>query len=257
MLANYHTHTTRCRQDSGEDRLYVEKAIEGGLRVLGFSDHCPWIYGNGYVSGTRMLPSQLDDYFTSLQKLQREYADDITIYIGFESEYIPELIDAQTQLLRDYPVDYMLLGQHFTGVEPNTYYTGFETTDEERLVRYVDTCMEGICTGKYACTAHPDLMNFVGEPEIFDKHYRRLCHFLKEQNIPLEINMLGNLQHRHYPNDRFWRIAQEVGNTAIIGCDAHDPMLLCNAAEWQACRNFAAHYGLTLIDYLPNLGIRK
>lgn len=41
MLANYHTHTFRCRHALGEDREYIEHAIDGGLKVLGFSDHCP------------------------------------------------------------------------------------------------------------------------------------------------------------------------------------------------------------------------
>ena len=49
---NYHTHTTRCKHASGEDREYVEKAIESGLKILGFSDHCPWVFEDGYVSGS-------------------------------------------------------------------------------------------------------------------------------------------------------------------------------------------------------------
>ncbi len=44
MLANYHTHTERCYHASGEDKEYVEAAIKAGLKVLGFSDHCPWIF---------------------------------------------------------------------------------------------------------------------------------------------------------------------------------------------------------------------
>ncbi|MBR1458649.1 MAG: histidinol phosphate phosphatase, partial [Oscillospiraceae bacterium] len=60
MLANYHTHTSRCKHASGEDRQYVENAIRNGMQVLGFSDHCPWVYPDGFVSGTRMMPSELD-----------------------------------------------------------------------------------------------------------------------------------------------------------------------------------------------------
>jgi len=87
MLANYHTHTYRCNHARGEDREYVEHAIRHGMKVLGFSDHCPWVYKNGYVSPTRMAPSELDGYFTNLTDLKREYASDIKIYIGFEAEH--------------------------------------------------------------------------------------------------------------------------------------------------------------------------
>ena len=41
--ANYHTHTTRCKHANGTEREYIEKAIEAGYQVLGFSDHSPYI----------------------------------------------------------------------------------------------------------------------------------------------------------------------------------------------------------------------
>ena len=33
MLANYHTHTKRCQHAGGEDREYVEAAIQAGDRI--------------------------------------------------------------------------------------------------------------------------------------------------------------------------------------------------------------------------------
>lgn len=36
MIANYHTHTWRCRHADGTEREYVERTIEGGLKILGF-----------------------------------------------------------------------------------------------------------------------------------------------------------------------------------------------------------------------------
>lgn len=256
MLANYHTHTSRCQHASGEDREYVEAAIKHGMKVLGMSDHCPWIYDDGFVSGTRMLPSQLDDYFYSMENLRQEYKDDITIYIGFEAEYIPELMEAQDRLLAGYPVDYMILGQHFIEREPNTPYTGFPTDSEETLRRYVDSLITGVETKGYSYVAHPDLINFTGAEEIYRKHMGRLCIFLKERNMPVEINMLGLLQGRHYPSDKFFRIAAETGCTAIIGCDAHFPESLADTENMEKCRVYAERFGLKLVDFLPDLGVK-
>ena len=45
---------SRCGHARGTDREFVESAISGGLEVLGFADHCPWVFGDGYVSGIRM-----------------------------------------------------------------------------------------------------------------------------------------------------------------------------------------------------------
>ncbi len=253
MLANYHTHTKRCNHASGEDREYVEHAISHGMKVLGFSDHCPWIFPDGYISGTRMRPDELDDYFSSLLSLKKEYEKDITIYIGFEAEYIPELMEDQNKLLSCYPVDYMILGQHFNEKEPDSPYTGFPTDNEEDLKKYVDLIIEGMDTGKYIYTAHPDLLNYTGSDEIYTKHFTRLCKYLKSKNVPVEINLLGVREGRHYPSDKFLRIAQSIGNTAIIGCDAHFPEVLSDPVQMERCISLAEKYELELVDYLPGL----
>ncbi len=256
MLANYHTHTFRCQHAGGEDREYVECAIKHGMKVLGMSDHCPWVYGDGYVSGIRMTPDQVDDYFYSFERLRREYADDITIYIGFEAEYVPELMEEQNKLLADYPVDYMILGQHFIGKESDGVYTGASDSSEERLRRYVDLIIAGVEEKGYSYVAHPDLINFSGAEEIYKVHMGRLCLFLKERGIPVEINMLGLIDGRNYPSERFLRIAGDIGNTAIIGCDAHSPESLIDTMHMDMCREYAKRCGLELVDYLPGLGVK-
>lgn len=255
MLANYHTHTKRCMHAVGEDREYVEYAIKGGIKVLGFSDHCPWVFDDGYVSQTRMPPSQLDGYVKSVLDLKNEYKNDIKIYLGFESEYIPELMESQNKLLEGYPIDYMIMGEHYIESESTSPYLGIRTADEERLRRYVDTVIEGMETGKYKYVAHPDLVDYVGDDEIYKKHYRRLCEYLKSKNIPLEINLLGLSESRHYPSDRFFEIAKSVGNSAIIACDAHFPQSLSSQKEKDACVRFAQKYGLELVDFIEGLGI--
>jgi histidinol-phosphatase (PHP family) len=56
MIANYHTHTPRCRHAKGSEREYVESAIKAGLQVLGYADHSPQIFPAGYDSTFRMYP---------------------------------------------------------------------------------------------------------------------------------------------------------------------------------------------------------
>ena len=48
ILANYHTHTTRCNHAMGTEREYIETAISEGFEILGFSDHTPQPYPAGY-----------------------------------------------------------------------------------------------------------------------------------------------------------------------------------------------------------------
>ncbi len=248
MLANYHTHTTRCHHAQGTDREYVEAAIQAGLRILGFADHCPWVFPDGHVSGMRLTPGETDEYFSSLEALKKEYAKDIKIYIGFEAEYCPEIMEAQDKLLADYPLDYMILGQHFLGVENHSEYTGWKTTDEGMLSRYVDTVLEAAGTGRYLYIAHPDLIHYVGEAEIYEKHMRRLCEGLKTAKVPVELNMLGLSEGRHYPNRNFLALAGIVGNEVVIGMDAHAPEHLLNKEGLKNARNLCKEYNLNLID---------
>ena len=249
MLANYHTHTKRCHHASGEDREYVEAAIQAGLKILGFADHCPWIYPKEeFVSGIRMAPWEVDGYVQSLENLKKEYAKDIKIYIGFETEHCQDMIPAQDKFLKDYPVDYMICGQHFLTAEYESFYTGRPHGDEDFLERYVDTAIEGMKSGRYLYLAHPDLINFTGEEELYRKHMKRLCEVLKELDVPLEINVLGLSEGRRYPSKRFLELAKETGNKAIIGMDAHTPEQLLNTKAVEKAKALCAEFGLPIID---------
>ncbi len=58
LKANYHTHTYRCQHAYGSEREYIEAAIRMGIAELGFSDHVPCPFKDGYVSGIRMTMEQ-------------------------------------------------------------------------------------------------------------------------------------------------------------------------------------------------------
>ena len=88
MIANYHTHTWRCRHADGTEREYVENAIAAGLKILGFSDHTPQVYPNGFVCPVKMLPEELEGYVDTILDLKREYKADIDILLGLEAEYL-------------------------------------------------------------------------------------------------------------------------------------------------------------------------
>ena len=75
---NFHTHTTRCRHATGTEREYVEKAIEAGYQILGFSDHSPYLFEEGHVSPYRMKLEELEGYIKTVENLKQEYKKDIS-----------------------------------------------------------------------------------------------------------------------------------------------------------------------------------
>ena len=76
MIANYHTHTWRCRHADGTEREYVERTIEGGLKILGFSDHSPYPFPDGYDSGMRMRLDQVTRILKSISDSKQSISRD-------------------------------------------------------------------------------------------------------------------------------------------------------------------------------------
>lgn len=254
ITANFHTHTPRCHHARGSEREYIEYAIANGFTTLGFSDHVPQPFRDGYRSTIRMGMEELDHYVDTLRTLQREYADRIRILIGFEVEYYPDLFETLLEQLRSRSVDYLILGQHHAPEEPTGFYSGEPTREEKRLKMYVDQVIAGLQTGVFSYLAHPDLIYYTGDDETYCRHMRRLCQCAGKLDIPLEINMLGMHVHRHYPCDRFFRLAVEEGCRFIIGCDAHDPDAIRQPEQEPGFMEFLER---NHIQYSQNLELRK
>ena len=245
MYANYHTHTVRCHHAVGTEREYIENAISAGIKILGFSDHCPQFFDNGYVSGMRMLPQEAEGYIKCIRRLGEEYKNDIKIYAGFEAEYFRDNFERFKQLCIDIGADYLILGQHFLGRENGGVYPGVPQSSGKLLAEYADTVLEAISTGCFSYIAHPDLFLFTGSDDIYETQMTRLCRGAKALGIPLEVNMLGLFDHRHYPSERFFSIAAAEGCDTVIGCDAHNPQSLSDTSAQNAALEFARSFGLT------------
>ena len=245
LTANYHTHTWRCNHAEGTEREYVEQAVARKLQVLGFSDHSPQVFDPGYTSGFRMRPDQLEDYVTTLRSLREEYAGRIEILIGLEAEYYPRFFGRLLELIRPFGLDYLILGQHFIGNEcEGLPHCSHPTEDEGMLERYVKQTIEGMETGVFSCFAHPDVLNYTGDRRIYRKWYEKLCVRAKELNVPLEMNVLGYVTDRHYPNATFFQIAREVGNEVIPGCDAHSVSRVADPEETDRSFRFLQECGI-------------
>ena len=248
MKSNFHTHTYRCNHALGTDREYVEAAVARGLEVLGFSDHSPYIFPEGYYSNFRMRPEQTPEYVSSLSALRDEFADRIKIYIGYEMEYYPLFFDKTIEHVKSVGCDFIMLGQHFPGNEIGRQPCAWPTDSKAVLTEYVDQVIEGMKTGKFFCVVHPDVICFNGDTDFYRENMRRLCKEAKRLRVPLEINLLGMRGNRHYPNEEFWRVASDVGVKVILGCDAHRPCDLAVPENIEQGLRFADKFNLDLTE---------
>ena len=258
MIANYHTHTYRCGHASmEEERKYVEAAIRAGFCELGFADHCPMPLpidadpaDCARFMGIRMKMDETEDYVSKLLALREEYKNDIRIHVGFEVEYIPEVFETLLGFISQFPTDYIILGQHFNSITADKLvYFGAETRSKTVLKNYADMVCEAIKTGKFTYVAHPDLCNFHGVLEVYEREMVRIIETAKEHGIPLEVNLLGLNSMRHYPNNVFWSLASDIGCDVVLGSDAHESEgMLPERALYHAQKLIQNNKGLRLLD---------
>ena len=213
MRYNLHTHTHRCRHAQGSDRDYVEAAIAAGIKTLGFSDHCPQFFPGGYYSTFRMFPEEAAEYAESVRSLAREYAADIRILLGFETEYYPELFPELRRLVRQLGCDYLILGQHFIKNEYD--YPFFRASEPPRadIDRYLSQVLEGLRTGSFTYIAHPDILGFRGGDEVFYRErMKTFCATLREMDIPIleESEKTFGADSRQAAEDRSVLLADEL-----------------------------------------------
>lgn len=246
MYANYHTHTYRCNHAEGIPREYVEQAIKNGLKVLGFSDHNPCPFTNGHKSDFRMKLKETKEYVSEILELKEKYKDKIDIYIGYEMEYYPKEFKNTMQFLTQYHCDYLLLGQHFLRNEYDGSYVAGDCTEED-LIDYVNQVIEGLKTGVFSYLTHPDVIYYRKNAAVYQREMTRLCMAAKELNIPLEFNLLGFREGRPYPYKNFWKIAAEVGNAVVVGCDAHRTIDVAEPVLYQKALDYLAECGITPI----------
>ena len=82
IKTNWHTHTARCGHAYGTDEEYVQAAIRGGLKTLGFSDHAA--YTTPYPP-ERMAIEQVPEYIASIRSLKEKY--NLTVYNSVDDKY--------------------------------------------------------------------------------------------------------------------------------------------------------------------------
>ena len=251
MIANFHTHTPRCNHAVGSEDAYIRCALEAGLQTLGFSDHSPYPFPKGYYSSFRMKPEELPEYVETVLRLRKAYAGQLEIPLGLEVEYYPKFFPELVRMLKDHGIEYMLLGQHFMGNEMEGWGSIGPTADKSKYTLYCDQTIEAMQTGLFTYFAHPDLVNFVGDEKFYRAESRRLCRAAKECGMPLEVNLLGIREGRHYPNIHVWEVAAEENCPVIFGVDAHQPQTLRNTQALQTAQYLITKLGLQVLDTIP------
>lgn len=128
--------------------MYVEKAIEDGLQIIGFSEHIQYKADNGKYG--RIDFEEFQYYFSDIRALKKAYVDRIKIFCGFEAAYVPEAMDDLLKLSEDN--DFILLGQHQSGLSEKEYCL---KCDDNDVLQYATDIEAGLETKLYTAVAQP------------------------------------------------------------------------------------------------------
>ena len=229
IKTNWHTHTARCGHAYGTDEEYVQAAIRGGLKTLGFSDHAA--YTTPYPP-ERMDIEQVPEYIASIRSLKEKYKNQISIHLGMEVEYYPSQWETLSYYRRE--MEYLILGQHQLELGAGSVYG---IRDPQRLKRYVDA-LEGACYhGLCDYIAHPDVVLY--SYPVLDgsvrEAARRIADISLKYDMPLELNCGSGVRYgkQHYSDgDRyaypvriFFEEFARRHCPIVIGLDIHNPQL--------------------------------
>ena len=249
MIYNYHTHTYRCGHASGEIEEYIQRAIECGIKYMGFSDHLPYICSDYLDTVFKVKAGDAAAYCSEIGVLREKYKDKIDIAIGFEMEYFPQDFNKMLKSVIDSGAEYLIMGPHFIAEgNKESSHMLTETKDADRLSNYVDCVVKGIKTKAFTYIAHPDIINFTGDVSIYRKEMRKICIASKEFNIPLEINFLGIRDNRIYPKEYFWEIAGEEQSPVTFGFDAHDADNAFDGTSLEKAKELVCKYNLNYVS---------
>ena len=256
MIASYHNHTPRCNHATGTEEEYVLRAIDSGYKIFGFSDHAPHMFKD-ILHSSRMTPEQLDAYVSDILALRQKYSSRIDIKIGLELEYYPKTHEKDMTLFRNAGVEYLILGQHSIGDgSPDMHTNSFrENFTESDYSAYVDQCIEALSTGHFSYFAHPDVFNYRRNLDFFCEESERLICAAMDLRIPLEVNLYGLSESRHYPYSPFWEIAGRLGAPVVIGVDAHSTERVFSKKEFDDGCRFARKHKLNVIDTIDLRGL--
>ena len=222
MRIDLHNHTTRCNHAEGTVDEYIQRAIELGIDIYGFSEHAPMDFDQKY----RLRFDKMDAYVSDILAAKEQYKNKIKILLGYEVDYLPGYMDERV-LKAD--VDYLIGSVHFIdkwGFDNLEFIGGYKDRDIDEIWQaYFDATEAMAKTGYFDIVGHLDLIKvFKFMPQ---KDVRLLAgealEAIKKSNMVLEINTAGLRKpvEEIYPSELLLAEAYSLDIPITFGSDAH------------------------------------
>jgi len=221
-LIDLHNHTLLCNHSTGSVEEFVQKAIEKGISVYGFSDHNPMEFDKKY----RMSFEEMKIYKTWIDEVKEKYKNKIEILYGYEVDFMPQFLDERV-LNED--VDYLIGSVHFLdnwGFDNPEFIKEWESRNVDDVYEEYFSLVKKMAESKYfEIVGHFDLIKIFGY-----KPTKNLIDIItpalkaiKDSNMSIEINSAGLRKpiKEQYPSIEILKLIKEMGIDITFGSDAH------------------------------------
>ena len=222
MRIDLHNHTTRCNHAEGTVDEYIQRAIELGIDIYGFSEHAPMDFDPGY----RLAFEEMDAYTHDVLSAKERYKDDINILLGYEVDYLPGHMDERILSAK---VDYLIGSVHFIdkwSFDNPEFIAGWNNKDIDEIWQAYFEATEAMAkSGKFDIVGHLDLIKVF---KFIPKQDTRILAkdallAIKKSNMVLELNAAGLRKPigEIYPSRSLLEEAFALDIPITFGSDAH------------------------------------
>lgn len=222
MRIDLHNHTVRCNHAEGSVDDYIQKAIELGIDIYGFSEHAPMDFDPEY----RLRFEEMDAYASDILSARERYKDQIRILLGYEVDYLPGYMDER---VLNADVDYLIGSVHFLdkwGFDNPEFIGGYRDRNIDEIWQtYFDATEAMAKTGLFDIVGHLDLIKvFKFMPS---KDIRLLAKnalkAIRKSNMVLELNTAGLRKPvaEIYPSGMLLEEAYALNIPITFSSDAH------------------------------------
>jgi histidinol-phosphatase (PHP family) len=222
MRVDLHNHTTRCNHAEGSVDEYIQKAIELGIDIYGFSEHAPMNFDTKY----RLSFDKMREYQDEILDAKERYKNQIDIRLGYEVDFLPNLMDKR--VLKS-SVDYLIGSVHFInkwGFDNPEFIGEYQNRDIDKIYQeYFDAIESMAKSGLFDIVGHLDLIKvfkFMPKQDIRVLALKAL-KAIKNSNMVLEINSAGYRKpiKEQYPSRELLEEAFNMGIDITLSSDAH------------------------------------
>ncbi|SFV55591.1 Histidinol-phosphatase [hydrothermal vent metagenome] len=222
MRIDLHNHTTRCNHAEGTIDEYINRAIELGIDIYGFSEHAPMDFDLEY----RLLFSNMDNYVKDILLAKEKYRDKIEILLGYEVDYLKGYMDERVLKAN---VDYLIGSVHFLdkwGFDNPEFIGEWKSRNIDDIWQeYFDAIEAMAKTGYFNIVGHLDLIKVFKYMPSKDIRLiaKNALKAIKKSEMAIELNGAGLRKpiKEIYPSASLLEVAYELDIPITFSSDAH------------------------------------